>query len=136
MGIFHSENNIKSVGSVTVISFDTAVKGELKSSNTIQIDGVFEGKIKAEGRVIISEKGRLDGEITAHEIMVYGMLQGQIEADKVAIGAKGSVNAVVISDNFSIEEGGRFVGEKRFKTVDQIEALSTIILQNSGEAEG
>lgn len=101
---------------MTIISADTVFKGEIDSQNTVQIDGHFEGTIRSKAAVIVSEGGACRGDIDAVEIHVFGKLHGKIVADKVAIGPRGDASATIISDNLSITEGGRFAGEKRYKT--------------------
>lgn len=101
---------------MTIISADTVFKGEIDTQNTVQIDGCFEGTIRSKAAVIISEGGKSSGDIDAVEIHIFGELRGAIIADKVAIGPRGDANATIVSDNLSIIEGGRFAGEKRYKT--------------------
>lgn len=84
--------------------------------NTVQIDGRFEGSIRSKAAVIVSEGGVSRGDIEAVEIHIFGKLHGKIVADKVAIGLRGDANATIVSDNLSIAEGGRFAGEKSYKT--------------------
>lgn len=115
---------------MTIISADTVFKGEIDSQNTVQIDGRFEGTIRSKAAVIVSEGGVSRGDIDAVEIHVFGKLHGKIVADKVAIGPRGDASATIISDNLSIAEGGRFAGEKRYKTT-QPEEQETLQLNEA-----
>ncbi|WP_434777318.1 bactofilin family protein [Neisseria sp. Ec49-e6-T10] len=116
MGIFHKQNNLGNDKQMTTISANTECQGTLDSHNTIQIDGIFEGKATSKTRIIISENGTVTGDVHAEEIYVYGKLEGQIYAEKVLIGEKGHVNATIHSEYLVIMEGGQYVGEKKEKS--------------------
>lgn len=53
----------------TYFDKDTSVRGELITSDVI-VEGSFQGKISAKGRVLLKETGRIDAEITTPKLMV------------------------------------------------------------------
>ena len=115
MGVFSKGSNMISETNITVIAKNTEFQGELTCEGIVQIDGKYDGKIVANGSIIIGTDGKVNGEFFANEIVVNGELYGKIDADKVRIGEKGRVRAIIVSEVFAISEGGVFEGEKKFK---------------------
>ena len=66
------------VNSVSRISTNTRIKGELSSSNDLRIDGYFEGKIISKGRIVIGETAEVCGEIVCTNADVWGKLKGDL----------------------------------------------------------
>lgn len=68
----------------TLISAKTEIIGDVKFTGGLHIDGVVKGNLIAEANsgalVRISEKGRIEGQITAPNIIVNGKVQGDIHA--------------------------------------------------------
>ncbi len=115
MGLFRKRDHLGNEKQMTVIAVETEFKGKLDSQHTIQVDGLFEGIVTSKTRIIVSESGKITGEVNAEEVYVYGRLVGQITAEKVMIGDKGHINATIISEHLVIMEGGHYIGEKREK---------------------
>ena len=115
MGVFSKGSNMISETNITVISSNTELKGDIITEGIIQIEGKCDGKIISKNSVIVGLGGTVNGEIIAEEIVVNGIVNGKVEADRVRIGEKGRLKAVVISEIFAISEGGSFEGEKKFK---------------------
>jgi cytoskeletal protein CcmA (bactofilin family) len=64
----------------SLIAEDTTLQGNLRSAHGIRIVGSVEGDIESRGRVKIEKGGRVQGNITAPDVIVNGALEGNIEA--------------------------------------------------------
>jgi cytoskeletal protein CcmA (bactofilin family) len=87
------------------------IKGELKASEDVLIDGLFEGTIDLEGHHLVMSAGaRVLASVSARTVTIDGHLEGHITADRVDIGPNATVEANVITRHFALEEGALFRG--------------------------
>ncbi len=88
------------------------LQGNINSAEDLLIDGQVEGKVVVSGhRVIISETARVRGDIQAHEVILEGNLEGNINTTgKVTVTAKAVLNGDVSAGSVAVEEGAKFKG--------------------------
>ncbi|WP_413113232.1 bactofilin family protein [Thaumasiovibrio sp. DFM-14] len=112
MGIFGKESGTTSqFTTATVIAKGCSIKGELQLACDIQVDGFIEGKLRSDKSLVISNDGRVKGEVYSDKIMVNGLLEGNVYANEIEILELGKVTGTIYCDNLSIEKGGSFLGE-------------------------
>ncbi|QFU22591.1 polymer-forming cytoskeletal protein [Shewanella eurypsychrophilus] len=104
----------------TVIAKGCHIAGELRLSGHIQIDGFIEGKMNTQQTIIVSNEGRVKGELWADKLIVSGLVEGNCYADTIQILANGKINGKIYSDNLSIELGGCFLGETQLSITDRV----------------
>ena len=69
---------VLNVNSISRISAGTVIKGEIMSPNDIRIDGTFEGRIQAKGRVVIGETAMIKGDIVCDNVDLWGKVDGNV----------------------------------------------------------
>ena len=79
----------------TLIGPGSFVSGDIKINGFIRIDGDIKGKIESSSNIIIGERAKIQGNITASSIVVGGIVLGDITAPK---GIKLLSTSVVIGD--------------------------------------
>lgn len=84
----------------TLISSKTEISGDVKFSGGLHIDGVIKGNLIAEagsGAVVrVSDKGRVEGQITAPNIIINGNVIGDVHAGEyIELAKKAQVNGDV-----------------------------------------
>ncbi len=95
----------------TFIGPAAQIKGELMSSDTVQIDGTVEGKIKSTKLVVIGEKGKVQAEIEAQTVSIRGKLEGNcVASGKVEITGTGQVYGNISAPRIAVAEGAIFRG--------------------------
>jgi cytoskeletal protein CcmA (bactofilin family) len=89
-----------------------AIKGELRSSEDITIEGRVEGAIVCEGcGVVIAASAIVTADVLARDVIVLGQVTGQIIATEVVQVAEGArVEGRVISRGFILADGAIFNG--------------------------
>ncbi|RLM13648.1 hypothetical protein BIY27_10305 [Gibbsiella quercinecans] len=97
----------------TAISQGMKLTGTLEGQGNIIFEGKIEGKINCSHQVRIELSGLVTGEIRAKHITINGTVEGQCHAATLIIQAKGSVHGEIFSDDFSIEKGGKFIGQSQ-----------------------
>jgi cytoskeletal protein CcmA (bactofilin family) len=76
----------------SVLGSGVTWKGQIGGSGGVRIEGTFEGEIALRGLLVVGETGRVTCEhLRAHVVIVAGIVQGDITAEKVEIRRTGRV---------------------------------------------
>ena len=95
-----------------VLSSDVEIKGKVKFSNDLVIDGKIEGHIDSDGSLTVGENARIKAEIKTRSVIIYGKVHGNIEVtDKVELKANAELVGDIKAASLSIEPGAIFVGK-------------------------
>lgn len=88
------------------------VKGEISGAEDLQIDGTMEGQISLSGhRLTVGSSAQLTSEVNAREVVVYGMLNGNVHAaSRVEIKREGGIVGNLTTAGIVIEDGAHFKG--------------------------
>ena len=107
------------------------IKGKIAGEEDLQIDGQVEGPISLQGhRLTVGCTGRLNSEVTAREVIVYGHITGNLLAqDRVEIKKDASVIGDITTARISIEDSAHFKGRIE---IDRGKPLATTDLESLG----
>ena len=98
-----------------VINDDLKLAGErlkIVSQGKVEIDCEFEGDITGD-EVVVSERGRVKGNIAGERVVVLGRLVGGIRSKTVVLMASAHVEGDIQHTSLAIEPGAEFVGRCR-----------------------
>ena len=96
---------------INLIGVGTDIKGDIKSTGDIRIDGSLTGNLNTKGKVVIGETGKIKGEINCKNSDVLGKIEGKIVAiDQLSLKATSVINGDLIASKLAIEPGARFTG--------------------------
>lgn len=115
-----------SARSVACLGETIEIKGKISGEEDLQVDGKVEGPISLQGqRLTVGRMGKLNSEVSAREVVVYGNVHGNVRAsDRVEIKKDGSVTGDVITARISIEDGAFFKGRIEIERGKQTPAIS------------
>lgn len=100
-----------------VLSADVEIKGTVKFTNDLVVDGKIEGQINSDGSLTVGENARLKAEIKTATVVVYGKVHGNITAtDRVELKASSEVVGDIKAKTLAIEAGAIFVGKSTVGT--------------------
>lgn len=106
-----------------ILSTDVEIKGTVRFTNDLVVDGKIEGEINSEGNLTVGENARLKAEIKTATVVVYGKVHGNITAtERVELKASGEVVGDIKAKTLSIEAGAIFVGKSTVGTPAQVPA--------------
>ncbi len=106
-----------------VLSSDVEIKGTVKFTNDLVVDGKIEGEISSEGNLTVGENARIKAEIKTATVVVYGKVHGNItSSDRVELKASAEVVGDIKTKTLSIEAGAIFVGKSTVGTPTQAPA--------------
>ncbi|GIO40071.1 hypothetical protein J41TS12_49320 [Paenibacillus antibioticophila] len=98
----------------TLIGEGSVFEGKIKSAAGVRVEGQIIGDIECEGDVTIGEKGVVQSNIFARNVIIAGTVNGNIQArSKLSITAKGKLFGNMSAASISIEEGSIFEGTSR-----------------------
>jgi cytoskeletal protein CcmA (bactofilin family) len=111
------------VATRNVLSSDVEIKGSVKFTNDLVVDGKIEGEITSDGNLTVGENARLKAEIKTATVVVYGKVHGNLTAtDRVELKSSAEVVGDIKAKTLSIEAGAIFVGKSTVGTPAQAPA--------------
>ena len=93
----------------SVLSTDLLVKGNIKTTGDIQIEGNVEGDIRAH-LLTVGEGATIKGEVVADDVVVNGRIVGRVRGLKVRLTSSARVEGDIIHKTIAIESGAHFEG--------------------------
>lgn len=95
-----------------ILSSDVEIKGSLKFSNDLVIDGRIEGEVTSDGSLTVGENARIKGEIRTKSCIVFGKVEGNISVtERCELKQSAELAGDVRAKTLSIEEGAAFMGK-------------------------
>ena len=108
----------------TVIAQGATFKGTLKSDDSVQIDGNFEGELDVKQTVHIGTSAVIKANIKAGEVKISGRVDGNIEAkERMEILSSGKLFGDIKTPRLIIAEGVVFEGHCTMGTEKRPESL-------------
>ena len=104
------KKNVENPDKLNRLSEDTQLTGNITTKNSMRIDGIIHGNIECGSKLVLGEKGIIEGNITAVDVEVNGKIKGDIIAKEVLVLHKTAVilgniavNRIIIEDGAQIE---------------------------------
>ena len=100
--------------SKNVLANDVEIKGSIKFSHDLIIDGKIEGEVHSDGSLTVGENALIKGEIKTRSVTIFGKVEGNITVQERC---ELKTNAVLVGDiaagTLAIEEGATFMGQSQ-----------------------
>ncbi len=93
----------------SILSSDLHVKGNLRTSGDIQIEGQVDGDIRAH-LLTVGEGATVQGEVVADDVVINGRIIGRVRGLKVRLTSTARVEGDIIHKTIAIESGAHFEG--------------------------
>src|SRR6266516_3334700 len=98
--------------SKNVLNSDVEIKGNLKFSGELTLEGKLEGEVQTDGVLNLGDTAVVNGNINAQSVVVRGKINGNINAkEKIEIKAKAELFGDICATKLVVEEGVTFVGK-------------------------
>ncbi len=98
-------------GGKNILSSDVEIKGKLRFSNDLIIDGRIEGEVNSEGDLTVGENATIIGDIKTRSVVVFGRVDGNITVtDRCELKQNATLHGDVVAGKLAIEEGATFMG--------------------------
>jgi cytoskeletal protein CcmA (bactofilin family) len=114
---------------ISRISSGIRIKGEISGNDDLYIDGQAEGQFSfPQSKVIVGPNGKVKANIEAREIVVEGIVTGDLKASaNVQLGGSSRVQGSLITPRIAIDDGARLRGKvemTRAVDVKHVESLA------------
>ncbi|UWQ13179.1 polymer-forming cytoskeletal protein [Aliiroseovarius sp. M344] len=93
----------------STLSSDIVIKGDIKSTGDILVEGTVEGDIRAH-QLTIGESATVRGEVVGDDVVINGRIIGRLRGLKVRLTSSARVEGDIIHKTIAIESGAHFEG--------------------------
>jgi len=94
----------------SIIDKSMTVSGEISFKGKARIDGVINGNIEGE-HLILSETGKVTGDISVSSLNCYGSLEGNVRANILTARKNCFILGKLIAESLTVEPGAAIEGE-------------------------
>ena len=94
----------------SIIDKSMTVSGEISFKGKARIDGEINGNIEGE-HLILSETGKVTGDISVSSLNCYGSLEGNVRANILTARKNCSIHGKLIAESLTVEPGAAIEGE-------------------------
>lgn len=104
----------------TLIGEGSEIEGNIHSTSSAKIEGKLKGTVKVNETLIIGASGVVNGDIIAKKVIVYGKIEGKVEAELLELKDKGRLTGDILVEMMEFEKGGFFNGNCQMKNSNNV----------------
>ena len=112
MGIFSKKDKVafdlQAIS--TFITEGTVIDGNLKAPAVARLDGQVNGDVNIGEGLILGEKGSIQGNVNTKDMVVYGLITGNINVESLEIKSTGKINGEIKTGALLVETGAVYNG--------------------------
>lgn len=96
---------------INLIGNGTTITGDIQSSGDVRIDGILNGNITLNGRLVIGPNGKIEGNVICQNADISGEIKGKVQVtEMLALKATAKILGDIVTGKISIEPGAVFTG--------------------------
>lgn len=99
----------------TLIGEGCKVEGNFFIPTATRIDGIIKGDLTGDSGIVIGHSGKVIGSVCASEVVIYGMVEGNVETNRLELKKGSKMNGDVTVNNLVTEQGCIFNGKCSMK---------------------
>ena len=102
-----------------VIAQGTKIVGDIESTSDMRLDGVLQGNMTCQGKVVVGPQGAINGNLVCSNCDVMGSIEGNITvSDTLSLKATSVITGEIHTKVLSIEPNAVFNGTCEMKHND------------------
>lgn len=99
---------------VNTIGNGTNIKGDVSAQGDFRLDGILDGNIQLNGKLVVGESGVVKGNIVCQNANIIGTVEGNISVKEIlTLHATAVVKGDILINKIAIEPGASFSGTCR-----------------------
>ena len=108
--------------SFNALTAGSKIVGNITADSDFRIDGLIEGDLNCNGKVVIGEAGRIKGTVVCTNAEILGLMEGKITcSQQLSLRANGKINGDVHTKTLIVEPGALFNGTCKMGGAPSIE---------------
>ncbi|MEJ6736853.1 MAG: polymer-forming cytoskeletal protein [Flavobacteriales bacterium] len=106
-----ARNNEVENPAINIIRKGTEIKGDVTCVGDIRIDGILNGTLTSEGKVVVGQSGTIEGEVMCKNADISGNIKANIIVKELLqLKASANIAGNINTNKLSIEPGANFTG--------------------------
>jgi len=106
-----ARNNEVENPAINIIRKGTEIKGDVTCAGDIRIDGILNGTLTSEGKVVVGQSGTIEGEVICKNADISGNIKANIVVKELLqLKASANIAGNINTSKLSIEPGANFTG--------------------------
>jgi cytoskeletal protein CcmA (bactofilin family) len=102
---------ISETPAVNMIGKGTSIKGDIRSDGDFRVDGILQGSIQSNGKIVVGVSGSIEGDVTCQNADLSGQVKATIRVKELlSLKATSRVTGDVYTGKLAIEPGAKFSG--------------------------
>jgi cytoskeletal protein CcmA (bactofilin family) len=95
----------------SILAPGAKIKGDISSDTDLRLDGIMEGNILSEGKVILGPSASLIGNITCSNAEISGTVKGNVIApEQLSLKSQSRIDGAITTTTLVIESGATLNG--------------------------
>jgi cytoskeletal protein CcmA (bactofilin family) len=95
-----------------VLGADVTIKGSIRFSHDLVIDGTVEGDVSSDGTLTVGQHAVVKGEIKTRSVIILGHMEGNITTqDRCELRSTATLIGDISAGTLTIAEGAAFFGQ-------------------------
>ena len=117
-----------------IIATGTKIKGDIESDGDFRIEGTVVGTVKAKGKIVVGETGKVEGQILCLNADISGEVKAKLDVGELTtLRATSKLAGDIITKKISIEPGALFSGSCQMTTLTEKPEKQLKITTTGGE---
>lgn len=109
----------------TLIGEGCKIEGNFFIPTITRIDGIVKGDLTGESGIVIGNSGKVEGNIFATEVVLYGEVKGKIETKRLELKKGSKLNGDISVSSLIAENGCMFNGNCKMNEQVQSPVIET-----------
>jgi len=107
----HFEGMIQEEAPETTLGAGVSFRGQLSFERFLRIDGIFEGELLSQGKVIVGPSGKVKANLNLREAIIEGVVEGNITVqEKLELRGEAVVKGDIQATSLCVDEGVTIIG--------------------------
>lgn len=95
-----------------VVSSGTRIEGDFSATENVRLDGSLKGTLKCDKRLVVGEKGQVEGQVMASEAVIMGTITGDVKiSGSLQLRGTAKIYGDITAKHLVVEEGATYNGQ-------------------------
>ena len=103
----------------TIIGAGAVFEGNVSCEGSMRVEGTLKGDVKVDHTLVVGPNGSVTGDINAGGVIIFGEVNGKIDAGALEIKSTGKITGEVLVETLITEAGGSMRAKCEMKSSGQ-----------------